>query len=641
MALSQQDLQAFWATAPQPKQQKKKGNLLTSLIPTGGGIAGGAAGAAIGTALGGPLGTLLGAGLGSAIGGGGGKVAENAVEGNKLSSGVAGEAAISGLLGAGPLRAGKAVVDTVKGVKAGTSLADAIVNAGQNATKMSVTKAAGDKLQDAGQKLIAKEFRLNPTQQADFRKVHGEEAVSVLRRYGIKKPEDVAAKLQPLQQAFDDAIGNIPAIDQMTLKAGLAKVYGPLLKSPILLKQNLGQSIKTQADELVKLAQSGDLPASRLNDLRKEFDAAVRYTQKGAPEYNAIKETADALRTTLQSAADKAGVKTAEGTSLKNVGRELSKLYKLDDVVGKQSYLGSGNLPVSLGNTPGTVIGAATGPVGAAAGFVGNAVVNSPTGRRVLANGALKTGEKLSEKGASSNPFGIAPIAARVGTGGLAGALVDQLSRNSAQNPTTTTTNTNMPSTANITSSYQTNDNVSSPFAPQNLESAIQKILENGGTLEDASKFVSLAETVQKLQSMGQQGQKLNATQLQQANNAQSGLDSLNTIRQTLSSNPNAAKLSSLPGGSFTQSLTGTGEYSAAINNATDVIGRLRSGGAINADEEKRFRSLLPGSFDSPETVDYKLSALADLFGRFIDPQSAQPDTTDLVSALMAAQGMY
>jgi hypothetical protein len=829
MALSQQDLQAFWAAAPQPKAPKKKGNLLTSLIPSAGGIGGSLGGAALGTAVLPGVGTLAGALLGGALGGGAGKVAENAVEGNKLSSGVAGEAALNGVLGAGPLRLGKFGYEAIKGgaaaakgaertfqaveaakgipikdissVSKGTvgakiptsvskavkplddfsfvnrfkpaavqaakevpgifktasrggdplttvithlaknatkgetrtiveklfpvgldntgknalvrnlqnatspdqvkgllsqadgvirsqetgaikpsslratfgdgqttsqlmpakqqatkivettapqkTLADALVEAGNKATGMNAAKAVGDKLQKAGQGLIAKEFRLNPTQQADFRKVHGEEAVSVLRRYGIKKPEDVAAKIQPLQQTFDEAIGNIPAIDQKTLQVGLAEVYGPLIKSPILIKQNLGQSIKTQADELVKLAQSGNLPASQINDLRKEFDAAVRYTQKGAPEYNAVKETADALRTTLQSAADKAGIKTAEGTSLKDVGRELSKLYKLDSVVGKQSYLGSGSLPASLPNLLGAAAGGGVGgPVGGALGMAGTIALNSGVGRRAISNGALKAGERLSERGAASNPYGLKSVAGRVAPVGLADALINQSSglKNTQPSMAMSENSNNQPSAANISPLNQTSSNLSSdssPFAPQNLESAIQQILSNGGTIDDVGKFVSIAGAVQKAQATTQGTKKLNATQLQQANNAQSGLDSLATIQQTLQSNPNAAKLSSLPGGSFTQSLTGTGSYGAAINNATDVIGRLRSGGAINADEEKRFKALLPAAFDSPETVQYKLSALANLFNSFADPQSAQSDPTDLASAIMSAQGGY
>lgn len=623
---------------------KKKGNFLTSLLPSGGGLAGAAGGAAIGTAVLPGIGTLAGALLGGALGGGAGKVAENKIEGQSLSKGVAGEAALNGVLGAGPLRLAKVGVDAVRGVRAGTDIASALANAGTKAVDMSATKAVGDKLQKSGQGLIAKEFRLNPTQQADFKNVHGEEAVSVLRRYGIKRPEDLAAKIAPLQNAFDGVVNKVPAVSQKQLSDGLKSVYEPLLKSPnILVERPLGQQIKAQADELVKLAENGDIPASKVNELRKSFDAAVRYTQKGSPEFSAVKETADALRTTLQGAAEKAGVKSANGQSFKDVGLELSKLHELNDIVGKQSYLGTGSLPVSIGNLPGVTAGGAAGGLpGAVVGFGANAVLNSPVGRRALANGFLKGGEKLSARAAGANPYGIGKVASRVAPVGLAGALIGNMGQSDANNTpmTAMTTNaTTMPSNTNMPELSQIDTNMSTPnnpLAPENLRASIEQILANGGSLKDAQEFVSLADALQKIQPSGQSKTKLNATQIQQANNAQSGLDSLATIQQTLTSNPNAAKLASLPGGSFTQSLTGTGSYTAAIANATDVIGRLRSGGAINAEEEKRFRSLLPSAFNDPETINYKLGQLSNLFQRFVNPQSAQPDTADLSSALSA-----
>jgi hypothetical protein len=623
----------------QPVAPKKKGNFLTSLIPSAGGIGGSLGGAALGTAILPGVGTLAGALLGGALGGGAGKVAENAVEGNKITNGVAGEAALNGVLGAGPLRLGKLGVDTIRGVKAGTGLADALTSAGTNAAGMNAAQAIGDKLQKSGQNLIAKEFRLSPTQQANFAKLHGEEATSVLRRYGVKSPQDIQAKIQPLQETFDSAISGIPAVSKNDLAAGLKKVYQPLIKSPALFEQGLGNSVKQQADELLKLAKNGSLPADKVNELRKTFDAAVNYTQRGAPEYNVIKKTADALRGTLQSAADKAGVKTPDGLSFKEVGKELRKLYGLDEVVGKQAYLGTGSLPLNLPNLLGTTAGGAAGGLpGAAAAGVATQLINSTAGRRLAANGVIGAGEKLSARGATASPYGVKAITGRVAPVGLTEALMGSAGQSDGNSMATNATSTNtatMPNSTNIPPLNQTNGYMSSsnsPFAPNNLETSIEKILANGGSLDDVSKFVTIAGAVQKAQSVS--APKLNSTQQQQANNAQSGLDSLAAIAQTLQSNPNAAKLASLPGGSLTQSLTHTGAYAAALNNATDVIGRLRSGGAINADEEKRFKALLPGSFDSPDTINYKLNTLATLFQSFANPQSAQPDATDLASAL-------
>jgi hypothetical protein len=636
----------YLATRPQPvqqPQQKKKGGrggFLTSLISEGGAIGGGAAGAAAGSAILPGIGTLLGGALGAGIGAFTGRVAENKVRDNRLGLGDAlKEGAVSGLLGGGPLRLGAAAANTVKGVVKGAGLKEALQVAGDKAVNMSATRAVGNKLAKSGEGLIAKEFRLNPTQQANFKKVHGEEAVSVLRKYGVKKPEDLQANIKPLQDAFDGVVDQIPAASKLELTTAMKKVYQPLLDSPVVTRQQLGQALKTQATAITK-KYGTEVPAAELNTLRKAFDDAVNYTQRGTNEFTVNKKSADAIRKLLQGKADQAGI-TVDGKTFKDVGLELRKLRNLDDIVGKQSYLGTGNLPLGLPNLLGTIGGGAAGGLpGVAVGGLLTSAVNSPVGRRALANTTLKTGEKLIEKSTGTNPYGLRGITGRIAPAGLAGAMVgaqnQSLDSNITQPTTQTTTATSM---ANIPGLSQLDANMSTdnnPLAPENLQSSIEQILSNGGTIEDAAKFVSLADSLQKIQTAGQGKQKLNATQLQQANNAQSGLASLATIQQTLSAKPNAAKLASLPGGSFTRSLTGTGSYGAAISNATDVIGRLRSGGAINADEEKRFKDLLPSTFDDPETINYKLNALASLFQRFANPQSAQADPTDLAGALAA-----
>lgn len=151
----------------------------------------------------------------------------------------------------------------------------------------------------------------------------------------------------------------------------------------------------------------------------------------------------------------------------------------------------------------------------------------------------------------------------------------------------------------------------------------------------NAEQYIAYYEKLSEIfNSPADEGPKLNATQIQQANTAISGMQSLQDIAGIIDENPNAPRSGSLPGGSFMRNLTGTGEYSAAVQNAVDAIGRLRSGGAINADEEARFREFLPGAFDDQDTIRYKLGTLNNIFARFANPQPA----TDLAGALMQQQ---
>lgn len=523
-----------------------------------------------------------------------------------------------------------------------TAVKDALVGAGNNAANMSFKRAFGNKLSKAGEGLIAKEFRLSPTQQSNFKNNTGEEAVSVLRRYGVKKPEDLAAKIEPLQNAFDSVVKTIPAVSQKELSTGLAKIYDPLLKSPALFEQQLGQQIKAQADELVRLAKNGSLPAERINELRKTFDAAVRYTQKGAPEYNVIKETADALRGTLQRTAEKAGAKTADGLNFKDLGLELRKLYDLDEIVGKQAYLGTGSLPANLPNLLGAAGGgaAAGGPGGAALGFLGTALANSGPGRRAMANTTLRAGERLTEKAATANPYGVKALTGRIAPVGLAGALIqggDQSSglRNTQQNQAMMTNSANQPTAANIPEFNQTDANMSTPnnpLAPENLQSSIQQILANGGSIDDATKFIGLAEALQKLGGVGQ-SKPLTASQATRAAAANNALRDIPMIAESIDTGKlGGAKMLPGSGTQIGRRLLGTENLDAALFNIADNILRARTGAAAPEAEVKRFvETFLPSATDSTQAKKDKLArAIRELQG-YVNPVEASADTLEEV----------
>jgi hypothetical protein len=632
----------------QPKKKGGRGGFLTSLISEGGAIGGGAAGAAAGTALLPGIGTLLGGAVGAGVGAFTGRVAENKVRDDRLGIGdAAKEGAMSALFGGGPLRIGKAALETAKGARNGLSLADALKEGGAKAVDMSLTRSLGNKLTNSGEGLIAKEFRLNPTQQSNFKNLHGEEAVSVLRRYGVKKPEDLQTQIKPLQDAFDGVVDKIPAAAKTEVQSAMQKIYKPLLDSPVLTRQQLGQSIKSQADEIVK--KYGDnVPAAELNNLRKSFDDAVNYTQRGTNEYTVNKKSADGIRKLLQGKADDAGI-TVDGKTFKDVGLELRKLRNLDDVVGKQAYLGTGNLPTSLPNLLGAGIGgtAVGGPLGALGGFAATQVVNSNAGRRALASGAMKSGEGLVAR-SGANPYSAGAIAKRVAPVSLAGALAGGFDQSSLPNSndaaTINATSTNAPMNTNINALSQTTNDLStsdpSPFAPENLQNSIKSILANGGTMKDASEFIGLAQALQEMGSSGQ-AKPLSAESAKVVSNAQSGLQSIDALESAMASDPDVLRKTSIPGrsvlGGALGNVLGTAGYDNLSRNILDVITRLRTGAALTASEEAFYKKQLPQAMDSPEVVQQKLGMFRDLFGSVV--QKTGQGGTDQQS-LTAALGV-
>lgn len=97
--------------------------------------------------------------------------------------------------------------------------------------------------------------------------------------------------------------------------------------------------------------------------------------------------------------------------------------------------------------------------------------------------------------------------------------------------------------------------------------------------------------------------------------NANSGLRALKTIKSELyDTNGNlkteVLQKAALPGSLFAR------KYETAVREASDVLTRLRTGAALNENEEKFYRSQLPTLLDltDPEAIDYKLKVIEDLF---------------------------
>lgn len=642
----------FQPVVRQPKVQpakKKKGNFLTSLIPSVGGIGGAAGGAALGTALLPGIGTIAGGLIGGALGGGAGKVAENQVEGSKLTSGVAGEAALNGVLGAGPLRLGKLGIDTVRGVKAGASLTDALTRAGTNAAKSSVRGAVGKKLTDASNNLAVKEFRLTPSQLTNFKNKFGEDASQVIKKYNLVGKDSEAIRqgvIQPLQGEFDTIAQRLPSVPMKTVQDAFKAKYDKLLNSAVEDNRAVGRQLKQQAETIAK-KYGAEVPGSELSGLRQEFDGLVSYADKTAnpARYGVNKRAADAVRSVLQQTADKVGLKSTDGKTFKEVGRELNKLHQLTDNISKQENVGRGSLPLGLTGLLGGGVGsAAGGPLGAIGGFAATKTINSTAGRKLAAAGAEKAGSKLVEGAATRNPYSVSQVASRILPVGAVGAAGNYLSSPNSNDTSSISPTTQNPATnPDIGSLSQTNSDLSSatdpnsPFAPQNIESSVRHIISNGGTLKDAQDFISLADALTKMQAPAS-STKLNATQLQQANNANSGLTDLQTLADTIQSDPSVLIKDAIPGGQLARRLTGTNSYDAAKQNIVDVIARLRSGAAITQDEANRYMSLLPTYGDTPESASSKLQRLGSLLSSFANPEAAQPDLT---SALLSTQGGY
>ncbi|MFE7720091.1 hypothetical protein ACFU44_13740 [Nocardia rhizosphaerihabitans] len=131
------------------------------------------------------------------------------------------------------------------------------------------------------------------------------------------------------------------------------------------------------------------------------------------------------------------------------------------------------------------------------------------------------------------------------------------------------------------------------------------------------------------------QGKKISVEGQKILNNAQSGMQSLDSLEAMIDQNPDIVSKAALPDVSLLNSLTGTSEYRAAIKNVQDSMSRLRSGASMTEQEAARFDKMLPRLGDSPETIKYKLKQFRDYFGSSIDNASggAASPLEDLMAA--------
>lgn len=614
-----------------------RGGTLTSLISESGALGGAAAGAALGSAV--PvIGTAIGGIIGAGLGAFGGRLAENKIRDDRLGvTDALKEGALSAAL-AGPLRFGKYATTAAKGLITGKGAQEALTTAAQKATELSLRKTLGLGVTKASKDLVIKQFRINPSQLTNFVKKHGEDVTELVSRYKVGNIDDVATKgINPLLSVFDDIVDNIPDIPKKNLKTLLDKEVKTLLKSPVETNRLLGQRLQSQADTLLK-TQPAKIPGQIAKLLRQEFDDAVNYTLAGTPERTVAKRTADSLRKLLQNAADDAGFTAPNGMSMKELGREINKLIDLDQIVKKQANLGRGSLPIGLISAVGGGAGGAAlgGPIGAGAGLLTTEFINSPTGRRLLAQAGQGVGRRLTEAGTKAAAQPIRQAVTGAAKGVLAGGAVRGLSQPSTLEqalmvtPTTTPELGAVPTfapTTTATAQQAIQPSPQNPFTPELLITAIASDPKNAALYERLykvyeDKYKTATTTTPKLTEAQQSRQDV-------VDLTQQAIDLLSTGK--VKTGAISGRLEQAKGFIGAADPT-TLEFNTLISNLLATIAKARAGTSFTAGEKALLERYAPKVGDSGQQLRTKLALLQRQFG--------QPtNVTSLEEALISQTG--
>jgi len=676
-----------------PQPVKKSKNFLEDNISTLGSMGGSLGGAALGASVGSivpgvgtAIGGLLGAILGGAGGGAVGQVAENAITGDNLGTDVGSEALWGGLtslpLGATGklLKAGGTVVKGLGSDVAKTAAKDLVQEAGAKtigvgtlgrmtangkaddaikaameriSTSPTLANKASTKLSGAADDLAVKQFRLTPTQLANYSKKFGEDAGQTIRKYGFTSAEDIASKgIDPLQTQFSDLVTNAGAISKDTLKKNFDNAVSELAKSNSSTNRAIGEQLKRESDALLK--KYGDaVPASKVNEIRREFDSLVNYTQSIADpnKYGVNKRVADVLRKTLQE-ADTTG-------QLKNVGNEISKLKQLSDVVAKQGELGRGSLPLNIPSLMGSIAGTGVGGIpGGMLGFALTNAANSQAGRKVMMGLADKAASKLTSEATNTAGQTLKQLgtrgAATAASKGIVGAMMGNQSsdlNNTAVTTPTMNMSTMPTNVQNMGTSYTKNTQSSSPFgySAGQLGQALMAAYSAGDTKAAAQleKMYTLASEYETAQAKAAASStdagysKPSASQYSQGVTAMQSLDSLN---QLLQDNPGLVNANAVPGqgipvvGGLISSVAGTGQYRALTKNILNSIARINTGANMPESEVQFYeQTYLPQPGDTEATKAQKLANLRQFFTPIVNYKGGGTSANDLLSAIASS----
>jgi len=675
---AQQRAQQILSTQ-QPAQ--KKGNFLTSLLPTAGGILGGIGGSFLAPGLGTAAGGAAGAGLG--------KVLQNLFEGNQdVGQGVLGEAALGTLGGvgkglsaiksaAGALKAGQGLSKAAQVLKFGVPKV-ATAAAEQVARKVvpGMVGKAGKALENIGSKSIGSQS-LMTTAQARSKGINPMQVFgNINKRTGLTNMNDMADVAQGLTgksgSTLDiltrEAIGstNGVKIPSLTKTAeNLVDNSGALLTSgqrkAVISQANragtnmyggANGSLSTLADPNIALDQA-NLFRSNAKQLTSGFNTTSQDKQL-AKVYNSLASTIEdslykspgvneSIPILVKAGSDdlifkardlRAAGNVTQAKAYEKVAQELRgvkdvqdlRTFKKDfvdiskiDEVSAQAEGARGINPKEF-SLKSIIANNAAAPIG---------------GKLIKAGQSLQSGNIMPQIGL--------PNAAKIAGTQLLGRSMTGTLPGSAPNQDTSSTSNPLMAMSGQTSIGTTAGvpNTQSQSSQAYTQEAVTRDIQNdlqrtGGANMD--KYITLYNFLNpKTTAASASYSKPSSQQYSMATGGMTGVDQM---AQMLSQDPSILTKTAIPGqelpiiGGLISNVAGTGTYNAQAQNVLDSLARARTGAAMPASEKSFYERLLPRAGDSNATVQNKLAILKQSFEPFLGYGTTDATSTDAASIL-------
>lgn len=320
--------------------------------------------------------------------------------------------------------------------------------------------------------------------------------------------------------------------------------------------------------------------AKGINDLTKTLNkTATRAQRKLLDEKGSPLTAQEQAALALKRSADDVLSEIPEIAPLK---KEMAQIFEVTPQVAKQAERGL------------------TSPM-----MLGGVKFKAPV---QLANSVQsRAGSKLQSS--SDDVPGLANFASRILGGAALTRPLPEEEQIAPEEPTIPQPN-NADSLDSLTSPEET-PRSNDPFAPENAQASVQKILAQGGDMKDVAAYLSNVQALQEL-TAPTKSKGLNSTASGVIADTKTGLASLqelaNQIESSSANNPVVGRIRGLnPFDTNAQSLQ------ASIATTKQIVGKALEGGVLRKEDEVKYAKLLPTMGDTDATARHKIAQLTNL----------------------------
>lgn len=496
---------------------------------------------------------------------------------------------------------------------------------GLTASKMAKAKPYSGAVRKTGESMAVRSIGASPSQLTKFAAQRGEDVTKTLSRHGLEgaDADTIFTKaIQPLQNSFDKVVGRGDiAIAPKTVRERFQSKVRELKGSGPTANKALAQRVSQELDSISKGMGREGLSLSEATRLRRTYDGVVKNFAADEVQAGPNRVVRNVLNDVIQDTADKAGLKVGERT-VKEAGRELSRLYDLHDIAVKQANKGRGSLPLGLttllGGIGGGIGGVAGGVPGGIGGIAAGAAVtkalNSPRVIGAASRRLTKTASGMQKLGES--PVGSVLRAGRsqaavrlpfVGTSTPTDPLLAEAGLDFAGG------SGSLPSDVSQTSlgGEEDLDTLSGGITRDQILRAMQEDLERTGG-KNIPELNTIYQVAQEGVAKGGAGKPMGAEAQKRTASAQAGLRALSRVQTILSQDPSKVIKGAIPGG------IGARDYQAVSREVMDAISRLRTGAALTTSEMSFYQKFLPQPLDDEATKRLKLRQLQEFFAESV-----------------------